>query len=200
MINKTLAILAGGKSSRMLYNNKAFLTYRDKRFIEHLIELGKDFKEVIIVANDIKLYEESNLRVVSDIYIDKGPLGGIHSALINSNTEKVLCIACDMPLVSEEVINYLGNYDEDYEVLVPQVNGKLQPLCSIYCKSSIELIEERLEKKEYKLQDLIRSLDYMVVKALDYRGFTEKDFININTLEEYRLLGESNVYSSNNNK
>ena len=33
MINKTLAILAGGKSSRMNYNNKALLTYKEKRFI-----------------------------------------------------------------------------------------------------------------------------------------------------------------------
>lgn len=190
MINKTLAILAGGKSSRMLYNNKAFLTYRDKKFIEHIIELGKDFKEVIIVANDLKLYEEFNLRVVSDIYIGRGPLSGIHSALINSTTDKVLCIACDMPLVSEEVIKYLGNYAGEYEVLSPQVNEKLQPLCAIYSKSTIECIERRLIKKENKLQELIKSLDYKVIEALEYRQITEKDFMNINTPVEYKSLEE----------
>ena len=56
MIDKTLAILAGGKSSRMNYNNKAFLNYKDKRFIEHIIDVGKNYKEVIIVANDKNLY------------------------------------------------------------------------------------------------------------------------------------------------
>ena len=36
MINKTLAILVGGQSSRMNYNNKALLKYKDHKFIEHI--------------------------------------------------------------------------------------------------------------------------------------------------------------------
>ena len=51
-INKTLAILAGGKSSRMNYNNKALLSYKEKTFIENIIEAGKNFKKVVIVANN----------------------------------------------------------------------------------------------------------------------------------------------------
>ena len=46
-INKTLAILAGGKSSRMNYNNKALLSYKEKTFIEHIIEAGENFKKVV---------------------------------------------------------------------------------------------------------------------------------------------------------
>ncbi|MTM42704.1 NTP transferase domain-containing protein, partial [Turicibacter sanguinis] len=49
MISKTLAILAGGKSSRMNYQNKAFIAYKEKQFIEHIIEAGRDFEEMIIV-------------------------------------------------------------------------------------------------------------------------------------------------------
>jgi molybdopterin-guanine dinucleotide biosynthesis protein A len=188
MIDKTLAILAGGKSSRMNYNNKAFLNYKNKKFIDHIIESGKNLKEVIIVANDIKLYEKFNLRIVKDIYIGNGPLSGIHSALKNSSTDKVLCIACDMPLVSEEVINFLGNYEERYDILVPMVKGRLQPLCSIYSKSIINNLEESLIKNENKLQQLIKSVDYKVVEALEYREFSECDFININTLEDYKSL------------
>ena len=45
MINKTLAILAGGKSSRMNYNNKALLNYKEKKFIEHIIEAVKTIKK-----------------------------------------------------------------------------------------------------------------------------------------------------------
>ena len=52
MINKTLAILAGGKSSRMNYNNKALLKYKEKKFIEYIIDAGKDFKEIIIISNN----------------------------------------------------------------------------------------------------------------------------------------------------
>lgn len=49
-------------------------------------------------------------------------MSGIHSALMNSTTDKVLCIACDMPLITSETLNILGNYNEEYEVLIPEVS------------------------------------------------------------------------------
>ena len=140
MIKKTIAILAGGKSSRMNYNNKALLEFKDKTFIENIINSTEHFMEVIIVANNIEIYKKFGLRVVKDIYVDQGPLSGIHTALINSKTDKVLCIACGMPLINKDVLTYMGNYNDEYEVLVPEYNGRLQPLCSIYSKSLIDII------------------------------------------------------------
>lgn len=186
MINKTLAILAGGQSSRMNYNNKAFLDYRGKSFIEYLISLGQDYKEVIIVANDQEIYKKFNVRVVKDMYVGNGPLSGIHSALVNAKTDKVLCIACDMPLINEDVIEKLGEYQGEYEVLVPNVGNRLQPLCSIYSKSIIKNIEENLKKNENKLQKLITSLDYTIIE-----GFEDYNFKNINTPEEYEALNHT---------
>ena len=77
-INKTLAIMAGGKSSRMNYNNKALLSYKEKTFIENIIEAGKNFKKVVIVANNKEIYRDFNVDVISDIYVGNGPLSGIH--------------------------------------------------------------------------------------------------------------------------
>ncbi len=188
MINKTLAILAGGQSSRMNYNDKAFLTYKDKLFIEHIIQCGKEYKEVIIVANDEEKYKEFNLRIVSDIYVGNGPLSGIHAALKNSSTDKVLCVACDMPLINEKVINTLGMNNEEYDVLVPKVGNKLQPLCSIYSKSIIDTIELSLSKNENKLQKLILSLKYKVINGNEDSKFNIYEFTNINTPEEYMKL------------
>ena len=179
MINKTLAILAGGKSSRMNYNNKALLTYKEKRFIEHIIEAGKDYKEVIIISNNLEEYKGFNLRIVEDIYKGNGPLSGIHSALINSTTDKVLCIACDMPLITKETLNIIGSYQEEYDVLVPKVSERLQPLCGVYSKNIISKIEEAIKENNNKLQLLIRTLNLI-----------EQDFLNINTEKEYKELEE----------
>lgn len=190
MINKTLAILAGGKSSRMNYNNKALLSYKEKSFIEHIINAGSSFKEVIIVANDKEIYKGFNLRVVEDIYKGNGPLSGIHSALKNSTTNKVLCIACDMPLTSKEVLDYLGNYEEEYDVLIPTYKEKLQPLCSIYSKNIEDKIEQGLINNENKLQKFIMNLNYKVIEGLDNREFAAKDFLNVNTPMDYKELEE----------
>lgn len=190
MINKTLAILAGGKSSRMNYNNKAFLSFKEKTFIEHIINAGKNFKEVIIVANDTESYERFNLIVVEDIYKGNGPLSGIHSALKSSSTDSVLCVACDMPLVSSELLDFLGNYNEDYDILVPKYKDRLQPLCSIYSKNILDKIEESLIRNENKLQKFIVSSNYKVIEELDNRKFEEEDFLNVNTPVEFNELEE----------
>ena len=192
-INKTLAIMAGGKSSRMNYNNKALLSYKEKTFIENIIEAGKNFKKVVIVANNKEIYRDFNVDVISDIYVGNGPLSGIHSALSYSDTDKVLCVACDMPLISKDTLEFLANVKEEYEVLVPRVNDRLQPLCSIYSKKILGKIEKALENDDNKLQKLIYSLDY---KEVHEKSLTEGEFFNINTPDDYKRLEEiDNMYT-----
>lgn len=185
MIDKTLAILAGGKSSRMNYNNKAFLKYREKTFIENIIEKGKDYKEIIIIANNKEIYKEFNLRVVEDIYKEQGPLSGIHSALENSKTKYCLCVACDMPLLSRELLKRLGEEDSDFDILIPKVNNRLQPLCALYSKDIVNILKENLKHKNNKLQKIILNLNYKIIKGLE-----EKNFTNVNTIQEYKELEE----------
>lgn len=188
MINKTLAILAGGKSSRMNYNNKALLNYKEKKFIEHIIDAGKDYKEILIISNNKNEYRGFNLRIVEDIYMGNGPLSGIHSALINATTDKVLCIACDMPLITKETLNIIGNYKEDYDILVPKVSDRLQPLCAVYSKSIVASVEEAIRESNNKLQLFIKSQNYKVIEGNEVSKFIEKDFLNINTEKEYSEL------------
>lgn len=190
MINKTLAILAGGKSSRMNYNNKALLSYKERTFIEHIIEAGRDYKEIIIVANDKRPYEQFGLRVVEDVYKGCGPLSGIHSALKNSTTDYSLCVACDMPLTSKEILNFMGNEENNYEVLIPKCENFLQPLCCIYSKNIEQKIEESIKKKENKMQMFIKTLDYRIIEGLNNRQFQERDFLNINTPKDFEELEE----------
>jgi len=185
MIKKTLAILAGGKSSRMNYNDKALLTYKEKNFIEHIINSGKDFGEIIVISNNKYLYNVLPVKVFNDIYLGKGPLSGIHSALKNAKYDKVLCIACDMPLITENTLNLIGSITEEYEVLVPKVKGKLQPLCSVYSKNLIPKVEKALINNQNKLQKFIMSTNYKVVEDKNHKELDEKYFLNINTTEEY---------------
>ena len=188
MIDKTLAILAGGKSTRMNNNNKALLLYKEKKFIDHIIAAGKDYKEIIIVANDKSPYKSLNLRVVEDIHCGNGPLSGIHSALVNSTTDKVLCVACDMPFINRETLKVLGAYDEAYEVLVPVVSDRMQPLCAVYSKKIINKLEEELLNNNNKLQLVIKKLDYKIINGNDENLFLEENFQNINTVKEYEDL------------
>jgi molybdenum cofactor guanylyltransferase len=190
MINKTLAILAGGKSSRMNYNNKALLLFKEKTFIENIIYEGKDFDEVIIISNNKEDYTQFGLKVFNDIYLGNGPLSGIHSALKNSRNEKVFCIACDMPLITKDILKFISDINEEYEVLAPKINEKLQPLCAIYSKELIPRVEEALLNNENKLKKFIMSTKYKVLEDKKYKVLSEKEFSNINTINEYNDLEE----------
>ena len=134
-------ILCGGRSSRM-QTNKALLKLGDKTVIEIVTEKLKSiFNEVLISANDSKQYDFLNLPVVYDIFIGKGPLAGIHSALKYSSTKNNFIISCDIPLISIELIKYLINLNSEKSILLPKSNGRIQQLCGIYSKSVIYEIE-----------------------------------------------------------
>ncbi len=190
MLPVTLAILAGGQSSRMNYQNKAFLSYQEKSFIERLIEAGSDFEEVMIIANTKEAYEHFNLQVISDVYPGNGPLSGIHAALKVAKTSTVLCVACDMPLTSKEVLNGLAQVSGDYDVCIPEYEGRLQPLCAIYSKRLVYRVEEQLKKGDFKLQYFIRQLNYQVIRELPNREFKWTDFLNVNTPTDLSELEE----------
>lgn len=188
MNDKTLAILAGGQSSRMNYRNKALMTYQDKTFIERLIEAGEDFEEVIIIANDPTPYQLLNVRVIPDLSQGHGPLSGIEAALHEAKTAHVLCVACDMPLIRKEVLNYLADYEEGYDVLVPVYDERLQPLCAVYHQSIKDKVHEALMNQEYKLQSFIRRLNYEVVTTMGDECFLQTDFMNVNTPTDFLTL------------
>lgn len=198
MINTTLAILAGGKGSRMNYKNKAMITYNERTFIDYIIDKGKNFREVIIIANESKPYEKYNLRVVKDIYINCGPMAGIHSALKNSKTKYVLCIACDMPITSEEIIEYLGKLEKDNKIIIPECDGKIQPLCAKYSKELIEIIEKEIKLGKLKLKDFIENNNPYKIDSILGKKLTSSDFYNINTEYELKVLEGSYVKGRDN--
>lgn len=188
MIKKTLAIIAGGKSSRMGYEDKAFIKFKDKTFIDNIIEASCDFEEIIIISNKIESYK--NFKVFKDIYKECGPLGGIHSALLNAKYDKVLCIACDMPLIQKDTLNLMAKIEDNYEILIPRINDRLQPLCSIYSKDLIPEIEEALINGKNKLQKFILEKNYKIIDNIKYENLSLKEFSNINNKEDLKVLEE----------
>jgi len=193
-------ILCGGKSSRM-QTNKALLKLGDKTVIEIVAEKLKSiFNEVLISANDSKEYDFLKLPVVNDIFIGKGPLAGIHSALKYSSTENNFIISCDMPLISIELINYLINLNSEKSILLPKSNGRIQQLCGIYSQSVIEEIENifKLSEKNKNIKGSIYELlERVIVEFIDIDDlnfYNKNIFLNMNSPEDYKLI--KNIYEN----
>ncbi len=184
-------ILAGGKSSRMGVN-KTLLNIGDKTIIEIIVDTMKSvFENVMIIANETEIYNFLKLKVYSDIYKGKGPLSGIHSGLVNSDTINNFILSCDMPLVSKGLINYLAEYNSEISIRVASVNSDVQPLCGIYSKEVIPAIENILTDENYKNYSVQRLLDLTNSQIIDIANteiYKENILLNINRMEDYQFI------------
>lgn len=184
MINRAVIILSGGKNTRMNGKTKAFLNIDGYRFIDNILLASLDYKEKIISCNDISKYLEfKDVKLVVDKFKEIGPIGGIYSALKETILDEALIVAGDMPFLNKEILNFLGNYKFNEDVLVPVTNGKVQPLCSIYKKRVLETILKMIQEKDYKLKNLLNRLN---VKYIDIKN--AENFSNINTVYEYEKI------------
>ncbi|MFT6270689.1 MAG: molybdopterin-guanine dinucleotide biosynthesis protein A [Alphaproteobacteria bacterium] len=108
MTNVIGIILAGGRSSRM-GEDKAAMIFKDQSLLQNMITILSNTQVSKVVVNrNVTLAEphsNSNLKhhklsVIKDIIPDKGPLSGIHSALVNFPDANLLVVPVDIPLMS----------------------------------------------------------------------------------------------------
>lgn len=183
----TAAVLAGGRSKRM-GRDKALLKVGDHSLIEELLSrIEEHFEEILIVANDTRRYDGMGFRVLKDIRAEKGPLGGIHTALVNASAPHVFIFSCDMPVVSAPLIEHMSNMAGDADVVVPVFRKNLEPLHAIYSGSCIGPVTEQIDKVDLTVKNLFSRVNTKIVdEETVIRLSPGMPFRNINTREDYR--------------
>jgi molybdenum cofactor guanylyltransferase len=181
-------VLAGGKSAR-LGRNKVAETIGSKSLLERVVSCLSAFNSDIIVvtARESSLPQLTNypgLRIIEDIYPGKGTIGGIYTGLTASETFYNLVVACDMPFIKLDLMRYMIDQAEGYDVVIPKTNNQiLEPLHAIYsrnCLSPLEFLIKQGRLSVLELYPMVR------VKYIDESEITKFDpehisFFNINT-------------------
>ncbi|MDA3809251.1 MAG: molybdenum cofactor guanylyltransferase [Spirochaetaceae bacterium] len=181
------AVLAGGLSSRMNFNDKSQLSYNGRTFIEHIISQLDFFNNVMIISpkgNDY--FRRINAEIFPDIVKGIGPLGGIHSALINSDSEHVFVTTCDMPLIKKENIKQICSYVE-FDIVIPVLNGKYEMLFALYSRKCLSQIEKLIDQKRYKITGIFEDKN-LKVKEIDVDDQFKSSLKNINSEIDYKTL------------
>ena len=178
-------ILAGGKSSRM-GEDKGFLKLNGKTFMSSIIAaLNPIVGEIIIVSNNSE-YDVFNLKRVADSMEDSGPLAGLYSGLLHSETENNIVLSCDVPLISTSVLKkLLEGAPSEAEVIQFESEGKTMPLVAMYKKKCRHHFLKLLQTKERRLRFAIDQLD---VKTITLDSELGKTVRNINTISELKDL------------
>lgn len=95
-------ILAGGRSSRMAFQDKAWLHWRQRPFIAHIVErLQPQVTRLAISTNNADRFDSLGLPLLADPFAEpRGPLAGILAGLEYCGSDLALFTPCDNPLVS----------------------------------------------------------------------------------------------------
>ena len=181
-------ILAGGQSSRMGFP-KAFLTIKGKRAIDIILEVFHSlFEEIFIVTDDKNRFVGfKDVEVIEDLIKDCGPLGGIYTGLKAISKDKAFFVACDMPLLSSELIKKMLNAssENDYGCIVPYTSKGVEPLHAVYSKKILQIIEDLLRGNDFSVNQLLKRCKCKHIKVNSQEAAS---FFNVNTQEELRQL------------
>lgn len=169
-------------------SDKAFLQLGGQPLIFHALALARSVTdEVKIVGNPAKF--ASFGTVVPDVYASRGPLGGIHAALLSSTTEWNLIFGVDIPFVQSRFLSFLVSEAQTSGAVVtlPSTNGYLQTLCAVYRKEFLKPAEVALAAGRNKIDALFSGVSVRVVdqQKILRAGFNTSMFRNLNTPEEW---------------
>jgi molybdenum cofactor guanylyltransferase len=188
-------ILAGGKSSRMGIE-KGLQELCGKPLIIYAIEALSGLCSSIIISSSSDAYQSFDYHVVSDEFPGIGPMGGIYSAMRQSKTEKNIVLSCDLPFVTTELLSYVLQNAQDYQVAVPWLgNQHYEPLCGFYRLSVLDQMSSFIQKGNYKLPDLFEKITInrlVINKELNF--FQEYQFLNVNSKDD--LMTAENLMNS----
>lgn len=180
------AILAGGKSSRM-GTDKALLEIDGKKFIKKLCEELDSFEEKIIARGNRSDIQDVSWDIISDIYQERGPIGGLHAVLSACKSDAMFCVSCDMPYLQMHLAKELCGYMKEGvdAVIAVTEDGRKHPLCGVYRKTVLPVIEEQILTGNNRMMAFF---DKITVDFVTIQPQNSSQLKNINTPDDYLAI------------
>ena len=194
----TVCIQAGGASSRM-GEDKALKLFLGRPLIQRVVDrLSPIVDELIVTTNrpeDYSFLHTSTssvrrARLVPDLKLDRGALGGLYTAIASATHPLVAVVACDMPFASAKLIGGMSRLMVQHEadVVIVKTDEGYEPLHAVYRRETcLPAIESAIESDKWKViswfpQVTVHVLTLDEVNQLDPDGLA---FWNVNTPEEF---------------
>ncbi len=186
-------VLAGGQGLR-LGRNKALETIDGKSLIQRVVSSLSFFDSEIIVVTGAEriplgLAGYSSLRIIADAYPGKGPLVGIYSGLLASDSFYNLVVACDMPFLNRALLAYTVRLSAGFDVVLPRLGDRVEPLHAVYSKGCLEAIEGMFGQGSFSVNQLLNLVRVRYLEAEEISRFDPErlSFFNINTEADLRM-------------
>jgi molybdopterin-guanine dinucleotide biosynthesis protein A len=174
-------------------SDKALLPFGEENLLQLALSKAKRVSPAPIIVGAPDRYSSYG-DVISDRYPGCGPLGGIHAALCATQTDWNLILSVDMPRMEAGFLYWLAQIAQSAEELavVPEAQRRLQPLCAVYRRSALGVIEQALKNGDHKVGHIyfLVPTRYVREEELVAAGFEPDIFCNINTQAEYEAASQ----------
>ena len=179
-------ILAGGRSRRY-GRNKALVKIDCIPLIERVVRVMQSvFQDLILITNTPDEYAYLKLPMHEDLIKGLGPLGGILSGLTAISSDAGFFVACDMPSLNRELICYMVEKREGFDVVVPRMSGKMETLHAIYSRLCLPAIRRLIDSHEYQTLRFFPEVSVRHIEEDELRSFDPelRSFFNVNRPED----------------
>ena len=202
MTGISAAILAGGGSHRFGADKALVPSPLDGRpilawIVDRLQAVADD---VTIVAPLDRSYERFGVDVISERIPNRGPLGGIETALAVARHDRCLIVACDLPLLRQELLGWMVRQPFEGDALVPLVPilnrvgqaGELeraQSLLAIYRTEILPAVRHLLDSGERRVDALLDAIHVTYLSEDTLRNVDPDlaSFQGVNTAEDLAI-------------
>jgi molybdenum cofactor guanylyltransferase len=201
-------VLAGGASSRF-GRDKALVEIGGQTVLSRMCGLIEQVADPVHVVAASERYSDLQAKIVEDRWPGEGPLGGIITGLAATAHRGVGCewnliVSCDMPFLTRDWLSYLieralAGAPESRtlaslgmptasEVVVPQSEQGVEPLCACWRTSSMETLQSAFDEGVRKVTEAMKRLRMEVLDETHWKRFDTAGrlFWNMNTQQDYQ--------------
>lgn len=189
----TFAIIGGGAGRRLGGIAKGLLRWQGRALLDGLLELGREFDEVLLGVGEDASYRAWPVVQVPDRSVGKGAPGGVYSAACIASSAWMVAVAIDMPFVCLGALDLLlAERGPSVDAVCYCTGGWVQPFpCVLRVASARDFGPRLAENPSLKtLFDGVRTrvLDESRLRAVDP---TLGSVVSINTDDDLRTYGVS---------
>lgn len=137
-------VLIGGGSTRM-GQTKSALRYRGKTFVDVVIAVLRQRVEQVVLLGEGQIPTlPADIGRLSDVPGLSGPLAGILAALRWQREACWMVVACDLPLLRVEALDWLlaQRRPDRWAILAKVAPERVEPLLAVYEPESLRLLED----------------------------------------------------------
>ena len=186
-------ILAGGEGRRMDNRDKGLVTLVDKSLVQYAIECLQPLTHTQIIScnRNRDAYQAYGLPLIADDerWSLLGPMAGIYSGLKAIESDWLMVMPCDTPLMQIDVMALLKQLSHDCVKAHILAWQGWEPLHAVYHKDLLPLLEHQLNSGRTGMQHFLHQLEDDALQISEITS-AQNAFRNTNNVTELSQVEE----------